>query len=366
MAPGVMGRIFSRGLLLALMLLLGACAETAYYWQSIGGHMRLMQSARPIRDWLDDVQTAPALRARLQLAQQMRRFASSQLHLPDNASYQGYADLQRRYVVWNVVAAPEFSLTLKTWCVPVAGCVAYRGYFDESAAKQLAGELQHQGWEVSVYGVPAYSTLGWMNWAGGDPLLNTFVHYGDGDLARLMFHELAHQVVYVADDTRFNESFATAVERLGTRQWLDMHGDAQAKAQYQILDQRREQFRALTRHTRLKLFEIYQRKVALSQSSKEMDAMKNAVMQEFRTDYSRLKRQWGGYSGLDNWVAQSNNASFAAQAAYDDLVPGFEALFKQVGRDWPKFYDAVRQLAKTAASERNAQLQQWAQEQTLG
>ena len=366
MAIGVMTHIVARRLLLALTLLFGACAETAYYWQSIGGHVRLMQSARPIRDWLEDAQTAEALRARLQLAQQIRHFATARLHLPDNASYRAYADLQRRHVVWNVVATPEFSLTLKTWCFPVAGCVTYRGYFDESAANQQAGELRHQGWEVSVYGVPAYSTLGWMNWAGGDPLLNTFVHYSDGELARLMFHELAHQVVYVADDTRFNESFATAVERLGVRQWLDLKGDPQVKAQYQLFDQRRVQFRTLTRQTRQKLLDFYAQKQALAQSKQEIFAIKNKIMQEFRADYTQIKQQWGGYSGFDAWVAQANNASFAAQAAYDDLVPGFEALFEQVGRDWQKFYDAVRQLAKMAAIERNTHLQQWAQEQTLG
>lgn len=354
------------GLLLALAIFLAGCAETSYYWQAMGGHLQVMKSARPVADVLVDPLTPPALGARLRLAQSIRKFASAQLHLPDNAGYQAYADLQRPYVVWNVVAAPEFSLTLKTWCFPMAGCVGYRGYFDEGQARQMAAELLAQGLEVNVYGVPAYSTLGWMNWAGGDPLLNTFVNYPDAELARLIFHELAHQVVYVSDDTRFNESFATAVERLGLRRWLELHANTSLRAQHQAHDQRRSRFRALTRATRQRLAEVYAKNKPPAQSEKDIYAIKIKIMQEFRADYARLKAQWGGYGGMDAWVALANNASLGAQAAYDDLVPGFEALFEKHGRDWPRFYDAVRQLSKLAAPERSRQLQQWAQEQKLG
>jgi predicted aminopeptidase len=202
-------------LLAGALLTLAGCADTRYYWQSVSGHVALMQAARPVDDWLRDPQTPPALRERLALSQRIRSFAVTELALPDNASYRRFADLQRRAVVWNVVAAPEYSLTLQTWCFPVLGCVGYRGYFSEAEARAQAAQLQAQGLEVTVYGVPAYSTLGWMNWAGGDPLLNTFIHYPEGELARIVFHELAHQVLYVPDDTTFNESFATAVEQLG-------------------------------------------------------------------------------------------------------------------------------------------------------
>ncbi len=156
------------------------------------------------------------------------------------------------------MAAPPYSLTLKTWCFPVAGCVGYRGYFDEAQAQALATELQGEGFEVSVYGVPAYSTLGWMNWAGGDPLLNTFINYPEGELARMVFHELAHQVLYVKVDTPFNESYATAVERLGSAMWLAQHASPEARAQYARFDGRRREFRALVREARQALAEIYE------------------------------------------------------------------------------------------------------------
>jgi len=161
--------------------------------------------------------TPEALKERLRLAGRIRAFASQQLHLPDNPSYLSYANLDRPAAVWNVVAAPEWSLQPKQWCFPVAGCVSYKGYYDEAAAAQEAQQLAAQGLETAVQPVPAYSTLGWLNWAGGDPLLSTFIGYPEGELARLIFHELAHQVVYVAGDTAFNESFATAVERLRCR-----------------------------------------------------------------------------------------------------------------------------------------------------
>jgi predicted aminopeptidase len=239
---------------------LGGCADTGYYWQALRGHAELMHAARPVDDWIAQEQTPEPLRQRLRLAQAMREFAVTELALPDNASYRRYADLGRPAAVWNLVAAPPDALTLKTWCVPVAGCVGYRGYYREADARAEAAALQAQGLEVRVYGVPAYSTLGWMNWAGGDPLLSTFIHHPEGELARLIFHELAHQVVYVADDTLFNESFATAVERLGGERWLATRASAAARAEWRDADSRRRDFQALTRDTRARLATVYEKK----------------------------------------------------------------------------------------------------------
>ena len=341
------------------LVLLSGCSTVGYYWQSVSGHMQMLNAARPVADVLADPQTPQALKSRLELSQRIRSFAATELKLPDNASYQRYADLSRGAVVWNVVAAPEFSLTLKTWCFPVAGCIGYRGYFNEADARAEAAQLHRQGWEVSVYGVPAYSTLGKLGWLGNfgaDPLLNTFISYPEGELARLMIHELAHQVVYAADDTMFNESFATAVERLGGQRWLAAHASQAAKNDYAALDARRQQFRALTAATRRDLTHIYLSNTAPDQQIHAQAAPKNRAMQKFKSDYAQLKRSWGGFSGYDGWVARANNASFGAQAAYDELVPGFEALFEREGQDWHRFYDAVRRLAELPKNERHQAL----------
>ncbi|HEY5581825.1 MAG TPA: aminopeptidase [Rhodoferax sp.] len=352
--------------LLTFIPWLASCADTSYYLQSVGGHLQMMTAARPIATWLADESVAPALKQRLVLAERIRRFAVTELQLPDNASYHRYADLRRRSVVWNVVAAPAFSLTLKTWCFPVVGCVGYRGYFNEAEARAEALALQREGLEANVYGVPAYSTLGWLNWAGGDPLLNTFIRYPEGELARMIFHELAHQVLYVKDDTLFNESFATAVERLGGERWLSVHGSALARKEYAEFDARRRQMRALARATRTRLAEIYKLNQPLAPVSQAQIAMKKEAMQNFRDDYVRLKVSWGGYAGYDAWVAGANNAAFAAQAAYDELVPAFETLFERQGRDWQRFYDAVRQLAQMPAAERARALKQITTEHASG
>lgn len=353
---------------LALILLLAGCAGTgqslAYYWQSARGHLQLMNAAEPIDDWLARPATSAALRERLQLAQQARRFAVAELGLPDNASYRRYADLGRRAAVWNVVAAGPYSLTLHTWCFPVTGCIGYRGYFDENAARAEAERLQAQGLETSVYGVPAYSTLGYMNWAGGDPLLNTFIGWPEGDFVRLLFHELAHQVVYAQGDTRFNESFATAVERMGVQRWLEERATPQVRADYAASEARRQAFRDLTRATRERLAAIYASKPAPAQETPALEAMKKRAFAQFRDDYAALRTRWlaGGatpaqLAGLDQWVRNANNASFGAQAAYDDLVPAFIALFEREGRDWPRFYAAVRALADAPRARRDADLQ---------
>ncbi|MDP1687037.1 aminopeptidase [Hydrogenophaga sp.] len=347
------------GVALALAALLGAgCAGTTgvgYYWQSVTGHLQLMQAARPVDDWLADASAPAALKERLEKARRIRAFAVSELALPDNASYQRYADLQRRAAVYNVVAAPALSLTLETWCFPVAGCVGYRGYFQQSDAQAFADSLDPQ-LEVAVYPVPAYSTLGWMNWAGGDPLLNTFISYPEGELARLVFHELAHQVVYVQNDTAFNESFATTVERLGGAIWLN-RASAQTRADYATFDNRRRAFRALTRSTRERLKAIYD---DTDQSDDAKLQRKALVMNDFRQHYAQLKEGWNGYAGYDPFVTRANNASFAAQAAYDEWVPAFEALFEREGRDFARFYDAVRALATRPKDDRHAALRELA------
>jgi predicted aminopeptidase len=335
---------------------LAGCANLGYYWQSVTGHVAVMNAAKPVQDWLHDAATPDATKRRLELSQRIRDFASSELLLPDNASYRRYADLKRRAAVWNVVAAPEFSLTLHTWCFPVVGCVGYRGYYREADAQSEAQVKKAEGLEVDVYGVPAYSTLGYLNWAGGDPLLSTFINYPEGELARLIFHELSHQVLYAKDDTMFNESFATAVERLGGAQWLAQFGSEAARAEYAKFDQRRSQFRALTLATRKKLEAIY----AAAQKNNAAAAMKNEAMMAFKQDYEKLKQQWGGYAGYDSWVAKANNASFGALAAYDELVPQFDALFaQQTGRSqerWTKFYAACKTLSDMPRKERREAL----------
>ena len=354
--------------LLLLSLLLAGCAGTSplgYYWQSVRGHVQLMQAAEPIAHWIARPDTSPALRERLQLAQRARAFAVAELGLPDNASYRRYAHLNRNAAVWNVVAAPPYALTLHTWCFPVTGCIGYRGYFAEADAQAEAARLAAQGLEVEVYGVPAYSTLGYMNWLGGDPLLSTFIAWPEGEFVRLLFHELAHQVVYAQGDTLFNESFATAVERIGSARWLAQESPPQAREAFATSEARRAAFRALTRATRARLAEIYEPKEALALDGQALEAMKTEAMQAFRTGYAQLRARWlaapGGattaqVAGYDRWVARANNASFAAQAAYDELVPAFEALYEREGGDWARFYDAVRQLSRQPQPQRHAAL----------
>ena len=337
----------------AAVCLTTGCSSLSYYAQAAVGHLDLMQRARPVPEAVADPSTPEPLRQRLQLSQRLRDFAVAELKLPDNNSYRRYADLQREAVVWNVVAAPELGLTLKTWCFPVVGCVGYRGYFDRAAADALAAQLKAEGWEVMVYGVPAYSTLGFSNWAGGDPLLNTFISWPEAELARLIFHELAHQVVYVNDDTTFNESFATAVERAGARRWLAAHGTPKALAEVQALEQRREDFRALTQRYRERLQQVY----TSSDDDTAKRTRKAALMAELRADYANLKAtRWAGFAGYDGWFARANNAALGVQAAYNELVPGFEGLLQAEGGDLTRFYAAVRALAALPAAERRARL----------
>ncbi|MEY8876116.1 MAG: aminopeptidase [Leptothrix sp. (in: b-proteobacteria)] len=351
----------------AAMASLGGCADLGYLWQSTTGHLRLLHAARPVERVLAEPTLSPELHERLLLSQRLRNYAVAALHLPDNASYRRYADLGRNAAVWNVVAAPELSLTSQTWCFPVVGCVAYRGYYDRAEAQAEADELATQGLDVSVYGVPAYSTLGKLpplDWFA-DPLLNTFVtRYSEVELARLIFHELSHQVAFAAGDTTFNESFATAVERIGSAQWVA----AQPAAEQQRLralskraDARQADFQRLARGLRDELAALYAEPV----SDTDKRARKAAAIARLRAAHAVLKAgdavadpagNWVGYSGYDGWFADINNARLAVLAAYNAQVPDFERLYARQGRDWPRFFAEVRRLADLPAAERNRAL----------
>jgi predicted aminopeptidase len=348
-------------LALVAALLLGGCSSgtLGYVAAQAQGHLALMAAARPVDDWLADAATADELRTRLELAQRIRRFAVDALKLPDNRSYTRYADLKRPAVLWNVVAAPELSLRPKTWCFPVAGCISYRGYFDRAAADALAAELRAAGWEVVVNPVPAYSTLGWF----ADPLLNTFIGWPEGELARIVFHELAHQVAYAADDSAFNESFATAVEQLGVERWLEQ-ASAGARAEYAALDARRRDIRALLLAAHRELEAIYEQAAA---GDADKRVAKQARLALLRRQYEQLRDDparphWRGadgrpFRGYDRLFDPApNNAQLAGYATYHAQVPALRALFEAEGRDFDRYYRRVQQLARAPRAERDAAL----------
>lgn len=332
-----------RGLLVAAAVLaLSGCGAVGHWGQAAGGHLAIVRAAKPVDDWLADPTTPNDLVERLRLSQQMRDFASARLALPDNNSYRRYADLGRTAVVWNVVAAPEFGFELKTWCYPIMGCAGYQGWFNLDEARKRADALKAEGWEVQVQPIPAYSTLGWSRWLGGDPLLNTFIRYPEGELAAMIFHELAHQRVYAGDDTGFNEAYASAVELLGAREWLAAKPDALAA--FESGRARRARFLALAREGRARLKAVY------AGPADARPEAKAAVMAELR---ERAPREAPGYEA---WFQRANNANFAILAAYDDLVPAFVRLFEREGRDWVKFHAAVERLRPLSREERRATL----------
>jgi len=332
-----------RRLLLSISLLaLSGCSALGHWSQAAGGHLGIVRAARPVSDWLADPATPADLAERLRLSQQLRDYATARLALPDNNSYRRYADLHRTAAVWNVIAAPEFGFTLKTWCYPVMGCAGYQGWFNLDEAKRRAETLKAEGWEAQVQAIPAYSTLGWSRLLGGDPLLNTFIRYPDGELAAMIFHELAHQRVYVGDDTGFNEAYASAVELIGARQWLA--GNAEALAAFDAGRERRARFLVLAREGKRRLQAVY------DGPADQRSAGKAAVMDELR---ARAKQEAPGYEA---WFQRANNASFAILAAYDELVPAFERLFEREGRDWARFHAAVEALKPLSRDERRATL----------
>ncbi|MCC7485011.1 MAG: aminopeptidase [Burkholderiales bacterium] len=329
---------------------LGGCANAGYYLQSIGGQFEIWRRERPIADVIRDPATPEALRARLRTVLGIREFASRELALPDNESYRRYADLARPYAVWNVFATAEFSVDPEQWCFPVAGCVSYRGYFSREGAERFAAELARAGRDVYVGPVPAYSTLGWF----ADPVLNTFVHYPEAELARLVFHELAHQVIYVRDDTAFNESFAVALEREGVRRWLERGADPANFRAFERTQRMRSDFARLVVRYRGELARLYRSEL----DATAMRARKREILGALETEYRRSRDgEWGGYAGFDGWFAgRLNNAQLASVVLYDRWVAAFSALLAREGGDLARFYAAARELAALPKAERDGRL----------
>ena len=358
-------------ILIFLGLILAGCAvfsqSLGYYWQSASGHLSVLSQAKPIDDWINDAQTKPALKSKLEIAREIRAFASRELGLPDNGSYKSFADLKRPSVVYNVLATPELSLQMRQWCFPIVGCVTYRGYYNKDAADAFAADLRAQGDDVHVSGVPAYSTLGYFD----DPLLNTFINYPDAELARLVFHELSHQVVYIKNDTTFNESFATAVETLGVERWLAAQNNPKLAKEYQEFVGRRADFLALLQRYRVRLEQTYAAAGTIIEATDQAKVrqQKSQVFVDLKAEYESIKAQrWNGYAGYDRWFAQPlTNAHLAAVATYTDLVPGFIKMARNLSArenvtadasavNFPQFFAAVKSLSLQDKAQRDSQL----------
>jgi predicted aminopeptidase len=342
--------MFSRLLLIALLALpTSGCANFGFYTQAVKGQFQIYSRTRPIAEVLADAQTDARLKDRLQRVLEIREFAARELALPDNDSYRVYADIERPFALWNVFATPELSLKPTEWCFLFIGCVTYRGYFMREQADAFADTLRTAGDDVYVGGVVAYSTLGWFD----DPLLNTFVNRPMPELAGLLFHELAHQRLYVKGDTTFNESFAVTVELEGVRRWLQGQGGSDGFAGYQDRLKRRDDFIALMLQYRDRLDAMY----TSDATDTEKRTAKRRILDELRAEYRQVRAGWNGYGGYDDWFAQDlNNAHFVSVGTYYQLVPAFQALLAGERGDLHSFYRAAKEIGQLPKKERMAAL----------
>lgn len=336
-------------LLLTAALALAGCSTVGYYSQAVTGHLKLMSARQSIDKLLAADDTDPELRGKLQTLVDARQYAVVALGLPENDSYNTYVETGRRAVTWNVVATEEFSLRPNTWCFPVAGCVSYRGYFDRHDAEKFAASLADKSYDITIGGASAYSTLGWFN----DPVLDTMLRGDDLRFVGTLFHELAHQVLYVKDDSNFNEAFATFVEQIGVRRWLEDEQQAERVKGYDASLQRAEEFVNLLKQTREALVELYKQPLAES----VMRERKQLVFDGMRDDYEILKSSWDDYKGYDGWFRRElNNARLIAVATYRRYVPAFHEMYKEVGGDLQLFYTLAEEVSALPSDKRREKM----------
>ena len=336
-----------RLLLLVGALSLGGCSTVGYYSQAVTGHLKLMSARQSIDKLLAADDTDPELRGKLQTLVDARQYAVTALKLPDNDSYNTYVETGKRAITWNVVATEEFSMRPNTWCFPVAGCVSYRGYFDRQDAEKFAASLAEESFDITIGGASAYSTLGWFD----DPVFDTMLRGDDLRYVGTLFHELAHQVLYVKDDSNFNEAFASFVEQEGVRRWLEDRLQTERIEGYKASLVRSGDFVELLKSTREALLELYKEPIAEA----VMRERKQQVFDGMRSDYEILKTSWGGFNGYDGWFRRElNNARLVAVATYRRYVPAFAAMYKEVDGDLEGFYGLAEEISSLPAEKRQA------------
>ncbi len=315
----------------------------------MAGQTALLWHRKDIALILTDTDTDESIKKKLLLVTNLLDYAESELGLPVGDSYSSYVETGKTHIVWNVFAAPEFSLQMKSFCYPIVGCVSYRGYFDEHRANQYAATLKDQGYDVFVGGVAAYSTLGWFS----DPVLDTILRRSEVNIARLLFHELAHKIVYLPGDTQFNESFAVAVEDLALKRWLVDRGDEISYENYLLSRTRRAEVLALVKETRERLDEIY----SDDEPDVEKRHQKDIALQELRAAYKKQQSLWGGATDYEHWMnSEINNAKLGTFADYNGWVAAFQQILMQNQGDIGKFTDAVEQLSRLDRKDRDAWL----------
>lgn len=330
-------------------LVLTGCSSVGFYAQAVQGHMALMRARVPLDQALSGSALSEVERRKLEIAREARRYAVTELGLPDNGSYTSWVKLDRPAVTWNVVATQPYSMRPEQWCFPIAGCLSYRGYFERADADRYAASLADQGLDVAVNGSAAYSSLGWFE----DPLVSTMMRGSDTSLVGVLFHELAHQQLYVSDDSSFNESFATFVELAGVEQWLRDADQAQQAAPWRAQRTRRDAFVALLADTRKRLTDVF----SSGGEPAQLQAAKDAEYARLSRDYQSLKASWGGYSGYDSWFRRPvNNARLAGVGTYTQWVDAFAALFEQSGRDFHRFFESAAALGELPRAERRERL----------
>ncbi len=340
---------FIRLFLLSIIALLPACSQLSYYAQAAKGQWEIVSKRQDIQHLLSDSTLGPELKTKLELVEKIRDFAVSELGLPDNKTFRSFTDLERQYVVWNVIATPTYDITPKTWCFPVAGCVAYKGFFSETSATELNDTLISQGYDTYTYGVSAYSTLGWFS----DPVLNTFINYNEISLAGLIFHELAHQVMYLKDDSAFNEGFATAVEIAGVEKWISQNHNEEKFNDYAKQREDNNQITEMVLGFRNQLVNLY-----AESAESDLAKSKSKLFQIMKTKYERLQDAGRGTRFYDWWFGLDlNNAHLSAISTYHRLVPAYLAVMSQ-SESMNDFFNTIETQGKLPKSKRDKWLEE--------
>ena len=322
----------------SLICLLSGCATLNYYAQSMQGQFELMHKQQKISALLDDNTVPDSLRNKLHTVLELRDFSINRLGLPENDSYFSYADIGRDYVIWNIFANPEFSLEPLNWCYLIIGCLSYRGYFSKTEAEKHETQLKQQGYDTYLGGVAAYSTLGWFD----DPVLNSMLRWNESYLASVMFHELAHQQLYVKNDTELNESYADAVAHIGVTKWLQQKADKKYLLEYLQAQEQENVFVELINRYKLRLNKLYQ---SIDEDQIKQQR-KKAILEEMKNEFFELSKDWIK-NPYKNWFSSDiNNAKLAAVITYRKYLSAFLEIYEKLNNDLPRFYSFSRSLSK--------------------
>lgn len=327
---------YTFGVLFFLVFLIAIWQFNALkYFASQGyGQAKISWNAQPLDDFLEKDTFADSLKEKVRLVQQIRLFTIEELGFKSSKSYTKLYDQKGEPVLWNISACEPFAFKAKIWKFPIIGSFSYKGFFDKTKALELKESLEKENWDVSMYPVSAWSTLGWLN----DPILSENLNLPIGHLSALIIHELAHGTLYIKDSTTYNENLANFVGDEGAKLFLAKKYGQNSEQYQSYMNSKKDQylFKEFVLKAAKELEELYLQSDAIPLEEKRKT--KRVYIEQFIAEFKDIEFQNPRYADYFEDF-EPNNAFFMGFVRYDSKRNSFEEEFEnKFNSNFPAYF----------------------------